>query len=72
LGGIATGYLDLESAGTFGYSSIFNDLSPRGGPLNIPFLGIAVGGKTRVLSTGETKPYDAGNGPAPRWAPVWY
>ena len=65
LGGIATGYLDLESAGTFGYSSIFNYLSPRGGPLNTPFLGIAVGGKTWVLTTGATKPYDAGNGPPP-------
>ena len=69
LGGVATGSIDLESAGTFGYSSIFNYLAPRGGPLNTPFLGISVGGKTWVLTTGETKAYDAGNGPVPPLGP---
>jgi len=62
LGGIDTGCLDLEATGLFGYSSIFNHRSPRGGPLNKPFLGISVGGKTWVLTTGQTKPYDGGNG----------
>jgi uncharacterized protein (DUF608 family) len=65
LGGIASGYLDLETAGTFGYSTIFNYLTPRGGPLNTPFLGISVGGRTWVLTTGETKQYDPGQGPPP-------
>lgn len=51
LGGIGTGCLDLESDGTFGYSSIFNSLSPRRGPLHMPFLGLAVGGETWVLTT---------------------
>jgi hypothetical protein len=69
LGGIGSGHLDLESAGTFGYSTIFNYLSPTGGPLNTPFLGISVGGKTWVLTTGEAKPYDAGNGPVPPLGP---
>ena len=45
LGALDTGCLDLETAGTFGYSSIFNHITPRGGPLNTPFLGISVGGK---------------------------
>lgn len=66
LGGIASGYLDLETAGTFGYSTIFNYLTPRGGPLNTPFLGVAVGGKTWALTTGETKQFDPGQGPPPR------
>lgn len=69
LGGVGTGHIDLESAGTFGYSSIFNYLSPAGGPLNSPFLGISLGGKTWVLTTGESKPYDAGNGPVPPLGP---
>src|SRR5579862_2773604 len=69
LGGVGTGHIDLESAGTFGYSSIFNYLAPEGGPLNTPFLGISLAGKTWVLTTGETKPYDAGNGPVPPLGP---
>ena len=40
-----------------------------GGPLNTPFLGIAVGGRTWVLTTGETKAYDAGNGAVPPQGP---
>ena len=57
LGALDTGSLDLEATGTLGYSSIFNHLSPRGGPLNMPFLGISVGGSTWVLTTGKTKGY---------------
>ena len=63
IGAVDTGALDIETSGTFGYSSIFNDLSPLGGPVNQPFLGLSVGGQTWVLTTGRTKPYDAGNIP---------
>lgn len=51
LGGIDTGCLDLEATGLFGYSSIFNSLVPRRGPLNLPFLGFSVGSQTWVCST---------------------
>lgn len=82
MGGLGTGCLDIEAGGTFGYSSIFQQISPRGGPLNTPFLGLSVGGKTWVLTTGQTKYYDichATVGPAPKrknlnflvdWTPV--
>lgn len=46
LGGIVTGCLDLEATGLLGYSSIFNSLVPRRGPLNLPFLGISLGQQT--------------------------
>jgi len=46
LGGIDTGCLDLEATGLLGYSSIFNSLVPRRGPLNLPFLGVSVGQQT--------------------------
>jgi uncharacterized protein (DUF608 family) len=65
LGALDTNCIDLETAGTFGYSSLFNHFTPRGGPLNTPFLGISVGGKTWVLTTGETKVYDGGREPIP-------
>jgi hypothetical protein len=60
LGSIDTGGLCLEGCGTFGYTSIINNYVPTGGPLNTPFLGIGIGGQTRVLTTGRTKNY-AGN-----------
>ena len=69
LGALDTGCLDLETTGTFGYSSIFNHLTPRGGPLNSPFLGISVGGTTWVLTTGKTKGYDNGRDPIPAPGP---
>ncbi len=69
LGALDTGCLDLETSGTFGYSSIFNHLTPRGGPLNSPFLGISVGGTTWVLTTGKTKLYDNGRDPIPAPGP---
>jgi uncharacterized protein (DUF608 family) len=46
LGGIDTGCLDLEATGLLGYSSIFNSLVPRRGPLNLPFLGLSIGQQT--------------------------
>jgi uncharacterized protein (DUF608 family) len=55
LGGIDTGCLDIETSGSFGWSTIFNHLQPRGGPVNVPFLGVNVEGKTWLMATGEGK-----------------
>ena len=49
LGGIDTGALYLEPSGQLGYTSIFNHLTPIGGPLNTPYLGVAMGGRAWVL-----------------------
>ncbi len=49
LGGVDTGCMDLETSGLLGYCTIFNTHVPRRGPLNLPFLGFSVGGKTWVL-----------------------
>jgi len=49
LGGIDTGCLDLETTGLLGYCTIFNTHVPRRGPLNLPLLGLSVGGRTWVL-----------------------
>jgi len=51
LGGVDTGCLDVEATGLLGYNTIFNSLIPRRGPMNLPFLGIAVGEQTWVLTT---------------------
>ena len=55
LGGIDTGCLDLEVTGLLGYSSIFNCHVPRRGPINQPFLGIAVGKRTWQLTTSDLR-----------------
>jgi uncharacterized protein (DUF608 family) len=60
LGGIDTGALYLEPSGVLGYSSIFNHLTPIGGPLNVPYMGLASGGRTWTFGTAQTKNY-AGN-----------
>lgn len=49
LGGIDTGCLDIETSGLLGYCTIFNSHIPRRGPINLPFLGLCVAGKTWVL-----------------------
>jgi len=49
LGGLDTGCIDLETTGMLGYCTIFNTHVPRRGPLNVPILGLSVGGKTWVL-----------------------
>ena len=51
LGGIGTGCTDLEINGTLGFTTIFNSLMPRRGPLNVPFLGVSVEHESWVLST---------------------
>jgi uncharacterized protein (DUF608 family) len=55
LGGIDTGCIDLETSGLLGYCTIFNTHVPRRGPLNLPILGLAVGGKTWVLCDKQVK-----------------
>lgn len=75
LGGIDTGCIDLETSGMLGYSTIFNTHIPRRGPINLPVLGMSVGGKTWVMcdpkqTKGGWGAYqDAGKalvGPAPK------
>jgi hypothetical protein len=57
LGAVDTGCLDLESNGTFGYSTIFNSIAPRGGAtLRTPVLALSVGGKTWASGGPPTKP----------------
>jgi hypothetical protein len=55
LGAIDTGGLDLDTDGTFGYSSIFGSFIPPRGPLRQPFLGIQVEKQTWVLATRHTE-----------------
>ncbi len=50
LGGISTGALDIETSGVLGFNTIFLGF-PRKVQLFLPFLGLAVGGKTWVLTT---------------------
>jgi uncharacterized protein (DUF608 family) len=50
VGGIDTGYVDIEANGILGYCTVFNSLFPRR-YLNTPSLGIATGGKVRTLTT---------------------
>ena len=62
LGGVSTGYLNIDTNGTFGLCSIFNSGVPVRGPLRAPILGLNVAGpganqyfpigKTWVLATG--------------------
>ena len=51
LGGIDTGCVDIEVSGLLGFSTLFNMIVPRRGPINQPFLGVAVGTRTWVLTT---------------------
>lgn len=55
LGGVDTGCLDLETTGLLGYCTLFNTHVPRRGPLNVPILGLSVGGRTWVLCKPEPK-----------------
>jgi uncharacterized protein (DUF608 family) len=54
LGGISTGFLDVETNGTFGLSTLFNSGVPMRGPLRSPFLGINVDGRAWVLTLEKT------------------
>ncbi len=51
LGGVATGFMDVDTDGTFGYFNLFNSGVPTRGPLQHGFLGIASGKRCWVLTT---------------------
>lgn len=51
LGGISTGCLDIDSSGVIGFCTIFNSFVPRQKPRYQPLLGLAVEGKTWLLTT---------------------
>lgn len=66
LGGIDTGCIDLETSGLWGYSTIFNSHVPRRGPMNLPFLGMSVGGQTWVMcDPTQIKQYQTTDGRLP-------
>ena len=54
LGGLDTGCLDLEANGMLGFSTIFNELVHPRHMINMPFLGISLGGATTLLAS-DTK-----------------
>ena len=54
LGGVSTGFINVETNGTWGQCSLFNSGVPVRGPLRVPFLGISVGGRTWVLTAQDT------------------
>jgi len=56
-GGIGTGCMDIESDGTIGFMSVFNSLSPRRGPVNMPMFGVSAGTESYLLSTRRLKEY---------------
>jgi uncharacterized protein (DUF608 family) len=67
IGGIDTGCIDLEKNGTFGFTTIFNSHVPRRGPLNLPYLGVSVGGRTCILAD-----MDARHVSSIGWQTVYY
>ena len=50
LGGVSTGFVDIDTNGTLGLTSLFNSGVPVFGPLRAPFLGVNVGSRTWVLT----------------------
>ena len=54
LGGVSTGFINVETNGAWGQTSQFNSGVPIRGPLGLPFLGVSVGGRTWLLTTDET------------------
>ena len=51
LGGVATGCVDIDTDGTFGYCTLFNSGVPTRGPMQYGFLGVSSGGRTWLLSS---------------------
>ena len=49
VGGVGTGCLDIEAGSVIGFDTIFNQY-PRLPQRNLPFLGVAIDGKTHVLA----------------------
>jgi uncharacterized protein (DUF608 family) len=53
LGGVATGFVDIDTDGTFGYFNLFNSGVPTRGPIEHGFLGVKSGERCWVLTTRE-------------------
>lgn len=53
LGGVATGCMDVDTNGKFGYFNLFNSGVPTRGPVGHGFLGITSGERCWVLTTEE-------------------
>ncbi len=75
LGAIDTGCIDLETDGTFGYSTIFNTHVPaRGGAaVRAPVLALSSGGQTWALGVDRAGGRIPGSSPLPRqtaWLPA--
>jgi hypothetical protein len=51
LGGVATGYMDVDTDGTFGFFNLFDSAVPTRGPIQHGFLGISSGDRCWVLTT---------------------
>ncbi len=51
LGGVATGCIDVDTDGTFGFCTLFNSGVPTRGPMQCGFLGLSSEGRTWALST---------------------
>lgn len=51
LGGVATGCIDVDTDGTFGFCTLFNSGVPTRGPMQYGFLGLSSEGRTWILST---------------------
>jgi hypothetical protein len=60
LGGVSTGYLDVEQDGTFGMSTLFNSGVPVASAVRLAFLGLSVEERTweliliDIMGTGNT------------------
>ena len=51
LGGVATGCMDIDTDGTFGFFNLFNSGVPTRGPIKHGFLGISDGDRCWVLTS---------------------
>ena len=51
LGGVATGCIDIDTDGTFGFCTLFNSGVPTRGPMQYGFLGLSSEGRTWILSS---------------------
>jgi len=54
LGGVSTGFINVETDGTWGQSSLFNSGVPIRDKTGLPFLGLNVDGRTWVLTSKDT------------------